>query len=605
MSSFYGIFYRDGKKVTHEEAGKMQQTFDWWKPDESDFIIQDNILIGQATLYNTPESKYEHLPLKEECYILAIDARIDNREELAKELDLPNKPLETIGDSAFILASYKKWGAECADKLLGDFAFVIWDDTKQELFCARDFIGVRPFYYYVDDEKFIFGSDMESLVKSYDLPKDIRDESVANYFANNQLTETKHTFLKSIQRLEGGCTIHIKNKELHIDRYWHPKDVKKRKLPTKEVWIEKIRKLLEDSVKVRLRTTYPVASHLSGGLDSSPIAILTSKMIKETNPNYKLPVYSWQPQPKEGDDLTHFEWAYAIEVAKQEDMKLSFSNLTTQKVIKGMETHNLLYDKGSQLWYELDIRQDLQRQNIRTMLSGWGGDEFLTNHGYAFYTQMLLQGRWIRFYKTLKARVKQREISTKQTIMFLYKMVFIPILPKSLYCYLPKIKCKKADYSIYHNSYIPLVKEAYKQKTYIFNRYTSATIKADIIRAWSNGHVQSRLTSWSQESLAYRFQYMFPLLDKRLVELSLSLPTKYMIKNGFDRYMYRKAIDDIVPSSLLWGIHKSEPKRWNHIENLLNKIEKIVDTPISIKYLKESMKIHCINIQCYYLSLYL
>jgi asparagine synthase (glutamine-hydrolysing) len=286
-------------------------------------------------------------------------------------------------------------------------------------------------------------------------------------------------------------------------------------------------------------------------------------------------------------------------------MKLSFSNLTVEKIIKGMETHNLLYDKGSQLWYELDIRQDLQRQNIRTMLSGWGGDEFLTNHGYAFYTQMLLQGRWIRFYKTLKARIKQREMSLKQTIMFLYKMVFIPILPKSVYCYLPKIRCKEADYSIYHNSFIPLVKEAYKQKNYIFNRYTSATIKADIIRAWSNGHVQSRLTNWSQESLAYRFQYMFPLLDRRLVELSLSLPTKYMIKNGFDRYMYRKAIDDIVPSSLLWGIHKSEPKRWSYIENLLNKVEKTVDTEISIKYLKGSTKIHCINIQCYYLSLYL
>ena len=239
-----------------------------------------------------------------------------------------------------------------------------------------------------------------------------------------------------------------------------------------------------------------------------------------------------------------------------------------------METHNLLYDKGSQLWYELDIRQDLQKQNIRTMLSGWGGDEFLTNHGYAFYTQMLQQGKWIRFYKTLKARIKQREMSPKQTIMFLYKMVFIPILPKSIYCYLPKIKCSYENIHIFKKSFIPLVKDAYQNKTYIFNRYTSISIKADMIRAWKNGHVQSRLTSWSQESLYYKFHYTYPLLDRRLVEISFSYPTKYIVENDYDRFIYRKSIENIMPINLLWGIHKKEPKRWKDIKNLIYKIVK-------------------------------
>jgi asparagine synthase (glutamine-hydrolysing) len=587
MSSFYGIFYRDKRYVTTQEALNMQQTFDWWKPDESDYIIQESILIGQATLYNTPESKYEHLPLKKANYILAMDARIDNREELAKELELPNRPLEEIGDSEFILASYHKWGKKCVDKLLGDFAFVIWDETKQELFCARDFIGVRPFYYYIDDEKFIFGSDMQSLVKSHNLPETIRDKSVANYLLNNQLTETKYTFLNSIKRLEGGCTIKITDTTIHTDRYWHPQKVKKIKLQTQEEWIKEIRNLIDNSIKARLRTTYPISSHLSGGLDSSPIAILASKMIKKTNPNYKLPVYSWQPQPNPEDDLSHFEWAYAIEVATQEDMKLSFSNLTTDHIIQGMKTHNLLYDKGSQFWYELDIRKDLKKQNIRTMLSGWGGDEFITNHGYAFYTQMLLQGRWIRFYKTLKNRIKTKDMSWKQTIMFLYKMVFIPILPTKLYCYLPKIHCKKHDISIYTNDFSPLMQEAYKQKNHIFSRYTSATIKADIIRAWENGHVQSRLNTWSQEKLAYKFEYTFPLLDKRVVELSLFLPTKWMLNDGFDRYLYRKSIEDIVPKSLLWGIHKSEPKRWENVKKIMQDTTRKLPKLINSKYFKK------------------
>ena len=577
MSSFYGIFYRNSKQVSQEEAQKMQQTFDWWKPDESDFVIQDNILIGQATLYNTPESKYEHLPLKKANYILAMDARIDNREELAKELELPDKPLQEIGDSEFILASYHKWGKECADKLLGDFAFVIWDEAKQELFCARDFIGVRPFYYYVDDEKFIFGSDLKALSQHHDIPLDIRDESVANYIVNQKLTDRKHTFFKSVCKLEDGCYMSISKNSYDSTRYWHPNRVKKRKLPNEQAYIDELRKLLEDSVKARLRTEYNVASHLSGGLDSSPIAVLASREIKKQKPNYRLPVYSWQPEPTKDDDLNHHEWAYAIEVAKQEDMKLTFSTLDTDTIYKKIQTKDLYIDQDSLLWYEIPIREELKKQNVRVMLSGWGGDEFVTNHGYAFYTQMLLQGRWIRFYKELKYKIKKRNMTLKQIVKFLYTRVFIPILPTKYYCYMPKIKCKEPDWSMYDKSLIPLLQSAYKQKTHIFSRYTSITTKADIIRAWENGHVQFRANSWSQEALSYKTQYTFPLLDKRLVELSFSLPIKGMVHKGYDRYMYRKAIEDLVSPLLLWGVHKNESKRATTLQKMLFSIYSKLD----------------------------
>ena len=96
-------------------------------------------------------------------------------------------------------------------------------------------------------------------------------------------------------------------------------------------------------------------------------------------------------------------------------------------------------------------------------------------------------------------------------------------------------------------------------------RYTSAIIKKDLIRAWENGHVQGRLNAWSQEALSSHVQYAFPLLDRRLIELSFNIPGKYLFNKGYDRYTYRKAIEDIVPSTLLWGIHKSEPKRWLHV----------------------------------------
>jgi len=145
MSGFFGIFNRNRKPVERTMAEKMLEKMSEWEPDESDLWIDGSMALGHAMLWNTPESKYEHLPLQKYAYILTMDARIDNRDELAKELDLPDCPMSEIGDSEFILAAYQKWGEECPKHLLGDFTFVIWDTKKQQLFCARDPLGIKLF----------------------------------------------------------------------------------------------------------------------------------------------------------------------------------------------------------------------------------------------------------------------------------------------------------------------------------------------------------------------------------------------------------------------------------------------------------------------------
>jgi len=110
MSGFFGIFNRNGKPVEGNVANKMLDAMSYWEPDERDLYIDGPIAMGHAMLWNTPESKYEHLPLVKDGYVLAMDARIDNREELTKEIELPDRSMSEIGDSEFILGAYKKWG---------------------------------------------------------------------------------------------------------------------------------------------------------------------------------------------------------------------------------------------------------------------------------------------------------------------------------------------------------------------------------------------------------------------------------------------------------------------------------------------------------------
>ena len=123
-------------------------------PDGSNTWCEGPVAFGHQMLMTTPESLNENLPFHDEKAGLAItaDARIDNRKELSKHLDIEDN--ENLADSYFILKAYEKWGENCPEKLLGDFAFAIWDSNKEQLFCARDHMGVKPFYYYLSDEPF-------------------------------------------------------------------------------------------------------------------------------------------------------------------------------------------------------------------------------------------------------------------------------------------------------------------------------------------------------------------------------------------------------------------------------------------------------------------
>lgn len=150
MSAIAGIYYLDGQPVDPADLGRMLETLAHRGSDRVGVWSEGHIGFGHRMLWTTPESLQEQLPLVNQTGDLAIaaDARIDNRDELIAALGLMDRPSDKITDSQLILAAYEKWGDRCPEKLLGDFAFAIWDGRSQRLFCARAPMGVKPFYYY-------------------------------------------------------------------------------------------------------------------------------------------------------------------------------------------------------------------------------------------------------------------------------------------------------------------------------------------------------------------------------------------------------------------------------------------------------------------------
>ena len=210
MSAIFGKCNADDEPVAggvELMLGAMNQ----WQADDKNTWVNGNTGMGHLMLYNTPESLNEKLPLYDSLAQLCItaDARIDNREDLYALLNI-NTPAERLmPDSSLILLAYKKYGADCVKHLVGDFAFAIWDEREQRLFCARDQMGVKPFFYYQNSRFFAFASEKKGLLCLPGVDKAINKAYFYSYLIRPLVQAADTTIYENIHRLPPAHTLHL------------------------------------------------------------------------------------------------------------------------------------------------------------------------------------------------------------------------------------------------------------------------------------------------------------------------------------------------------------------------------------------------------------
>ena len=229
-------------------------------------------------LVNTPQSLAESLPFYAPAWGLTIsaDARIDNREELFARLAIPADQQNAIPDSQLILQAYGKWGRDCAAHLLGDFAFAIWDEGEQRLFCARDHLGHKPLFYHCTNDAFIFATEMKGLFAATALPRTLNQSWVADALTV-LMADNEYTPYQAIWRLPPAHWFAISAEEFTRETYWRLDPAREICLPSEADYVEAFREKLTEAVRCRVRSVFPIGSELSGGLDSSTVAGLAAR----------------------------------------------------------------------------------------------------------------------------------------------------------------------------------------------------------------------------------------------------------------------------------------------------------------------------------------
>ncbi|MDH5523379.1 MAG: asparagine synthase-related protein [Desulfobulbaceae bacterium] len=559
MSTIFGIYHRNLQPVPAATFTLMQAAASWWQPDRSGSWRQGPVALGHEMLCNTPESQNEQLPLEQGELVITMDARLDNRRELSELLGQPERPLHQITDSELIVAAYCQWGEECPKHLLGDFAFAIWDQANKKLFCARDHLGVKPFYFHRQDSLFVFGNDLKALLAHPAVSPKLNDEAVANYLVHFLLINKNITFFQEIEKLPAAHSITITPTSVATRCYWRPEDAPTIKLADAEAYARKLLELIESAVHARMRSAYPITAHLSGGLDSSAIAVVAARKLRDKGE--QLLAFNWLHAPSQNDDPSHNEWANSAEIANREGIAHDYVDISAEDIIACMRNHNIAHGDSAGFWYEYVVGNAVRKKGSRTILSGWGGDELCSYHGKSYWANMLKNGRLSEVLKMVRRNVAGQKNKTRSALKLFYYNVIIPFIPRRYYHKMPNPQRRQAPpFNFARQGFMAALTEE-RAKMDAFLPQTKGTIRAHMLGFLQYGHLQGRMESWAATALANRLEYSYPLLDKRIVEFILGVPADFFVNEQTGRHLFRLAADGLIPHKILWKDKESEANR--------------------------------------------
>ena len=395
MSAIVGFYGRDGQPVDRADLERMTESLAHRGPDGAGVWHIGPVGLGHRMLWTTPESLHEQLPLtgKKGDLVITADARIDNRDELITALGLAQWSHGEITDSELILRAYEQWGEDSPKRLLGDFAFAIWDERRQALFCARDHCGVKPFYYYQSARALIFASEIKALLSTREVPRRLNPVRVADYLAGIFEDRTS-TLYRDILRLPAGHSMTVRGRESRVQPYCWLDPSREIRLRSDDEYADAFRDQFTDAVRCRLRSAFPVGSLLSGGLDSSSIVGAARRVLAEDG--RRLHTFSAIFPGLPASDLPKIDERPFMEAV------LAMSGLTPHYV--HADRLSPLSELDRVFWHEDEaflapnlymhwaLYRAAHQQSVRTLLDGVDGDTTVS-HGLDYLSELAGAGR--------------------------------------------------------------------------------------------------------------------------------------------------------------------------------------------------------------------
>lgn len=488
----------------------------------------------------------------EYCLTIAAECRLDNREDLKSRLGIDGASAANLTDTELILAAYRIWGTQTPEFLLGDFAFAIGDNRGNSIFCARDHLGIVPFYYDLSATTFAYGTSVREAVVGRKSDPEPCEPAIAIYLRDGELYHDRLTFIEGVKKLPPGHALLITGEEHSEWCYWRPEESPCIRYGSREESVAHLKQLLAEVVRCRIPEGQPVGLHLSGGLDSSALTALAATKI--TAKSGRLAAFSWMSPPDSAEQANEPEWATGRIVAERYDIPISYEKFGSDELLHILETHNIASGDTVDCWYEFGVREKAAAGNVKTLITGWGGDQFISHHGSRSYFEAFWRGRIV----PILSHFWQVSSSAESRFRGFSQLVFYQLIQPWTERWFRRPR-QRLEYLDTATDQLVSQADALPRE---FIQYSHRSVRGQQLGKNERLHLNSRLEGWGASGRKAGIEYRYPLLDKRVVEFALGIPPELYRREGTTRYIFREAVKELLPEQV-WSGPKAgtEPAR--------------------------------------------
>jgi asparagine synthase (glutamine-hydrolysing) len=521
-------------------------------PDDDGFFFDAHAALGQRRL-SIIDVAGGHQPMPNETRTrwIVYNGEVFNHASLRPELEQAGHRYESRCDTETILHAYEQYGPACVERFRGMFAFAIWDQEARTLFCARDRLGIKPFYYFWDGRVFAFASEIKALLEHPAISPRLEEDLLPELLGFGYVSEER-TLFRGIRKLMPGHHLRLLlgagDAVLKIEQYWDvPVPAPTREGPTETEWIAETRRRLEETVQMRLMSDVPLGMFLSGGIDSSAIAALIRR---QTNGPVKTFAVGYR-------EAQYSELGYAATVAKA-------IGTEHHEIVIGME--DLFNALPRLIWHEdeplvwpssiaLSFVSKLAAEQVKVVLTGEGSDEIFG--GYERYHITLLNQKAASAYGVLPEGLRRRIRAQVQTT---------PLLKANLRRKLGHTfvgRENSLESLLLDNFYCAFSLEdqnrlldsppsaVYGNYLHYWKSVPDASPLARMLYADQKTYLVELLMKQDQMSMSASIESRVPFLDHTLVEFAMHMPDQLKIRNGVQKYVLKKAVEDLLPREII------------------------------------------------------
>ena len=559
MNGIAGVWNLDARPIERSVLATMSARLAHRGRDGERLYLSGPAGLACQHSWVTPEEQGEHLPLVGASgAVLVMDGRIDNRHDLVTRLELD----ATVSDARCVLAAYEAWGEGVAERLNGDFALAILDAGRGRLILARDALGVRPLYYFHSAGLFAFGSEIKALLAHPDIPAQPDDAGVADFMlvGARPLDRQELTCFRGISSVVPAHVVVATRQALASRRYWNFDTRRPLRLKTTEEYVEAFHERFVEAVRRRMRSAFPVAFSVSGGLDSSSIFCQAETLRRRG----AFPAPSMAGLSYVSDRIDTDEQHFLRDIEKKFDVHFDRFTIETrtglvagaQEQISAIEAPFVDYMWG--VTRELHVRA--AATGARSILSGHWGDQMLFSSAYLI--DLLRRGAWPsiwhhtreygRYFGGDETARRRRLLlvdaaryhvprSLATPLKWLRIRLFAPFRPKPWFA--PSFLATALQHR-------------YKLAT-LDVPFHSAHARAVYIEARSKYQVQCM--EWnSKVGARYGLEVAFPFLDRDLIAFLMAIPGEMHAHHGVPRALLRESMRGILPDAIRTRTWKSD-----------------------------------------------